>query len=66
MKVSSRTYEEEMRRRKESQPVEVIDCSELEESAIDKSVDELINKSTKLSIEEEKYQPKYVCIFNNL
>lgn len=66
MKVSSRSYAEEMRRRNESQPVQVIDCSNSEESAskpIDNSVNKLMDTSAKSSIEEEKYMSKYVCIF---
>lgn len=66
MKVSSRTYEEEIRRRNESQPVKVINCSNSEESAskpIDNSVNKLIDISAKSPIEEEQYMSKYVCIF---
>jgi len=62
LKVSSRTYEEEMRRRNESKPVQVIDYSKLQEST-SKPIDESVNKSVKTPIEEKtKYVPKYVCI----
>lgn len=63
MKVSSRTYEEKMRRRNESQPIQVIDCSKLQEFA-SKPIDKSVNKSTdKSSIEKEKYVSKYVCFY---
>jgi len=62
LKVSSRTYEEEMRRRNESKPVQVIDYSKVQESN-SKPIDEAVNKSVKKPIEEKtKYVPKYVCI----
>lgn len=70
MKVSSRTYEEEMRRRNESEPVQVIDCSKLQESASKpiESVNKSIDQSAKSSIEEREYVPKYVrfCIISAL
>lgn len=57
MKVSSRTYEEDMRRRKESKPVQVIDYSKLQESA-SKPVD----KPVKPIEDKTKYVPKYVRV----
>jgi len=62
LKVSSRTYEEEMRRRNESKPVQVIDYSKVQKSTSN-PIDESVNKSVKTTIEEKtKYVPKYVCI----
>jgi len=62
LKVSSRTYEEEMRRRNESKPVQVIDYSKMQEST-SKPIDEPVNKFVKTPIEEKtKNVPKYVCI----
>jgi len=56
-----------MCRRNESKPVQLIDCSKLQESAskpIDESINKSVNKSAKMPIEEKiKYMPKYVCIF---
>jgi len=70
LKVSSRTYEEEMRRRNESQPVEVIDCSKLQDSASKpiESVNKFIDQSAKSPIKEREYVPKYVrsCIISAL
>lgn len=73
MKVSTRTYEDEMRRRNESKPVQVIDCSKLQESAskstdepinkpIDKSANKPIDKPVNKPIEEKTKLLDYVCI----
>lgn len=64
MKVSTRTYEDEMRRRNESKPVQIIDCSKLQESAsksTDESIDKPIDKSNK-PIKEKTNLLDYVCI----
>ncbi|EGI60391.1 Protein maelstrom 2 [Acromyrmex echinatior] len=60
---SSRTYQEEMRRRNESKPVEVIDCSKSQEGTSTSNDKSSITKSTdqsKMSIEE---RTEYVCFF---
>lgn len=44
MKVSSRTYQDEIRRRNESKPVQVIDFSKLQESTSKCINDEFVNK----------------------
>lgn len=56
MKVSSRSYQDEIRRRNESKPVEVIDYSKLNKS-IDKSVNEPIDKSVDQSIDKSIDKP---------
>lgn len=62
MKVSSRTYEEEMRRRNESKPVQVIDYSKSQESASKKPIEPFnqSDQSAKSPIEERKYLSRYV------
>lgn len=57
MKVSSRTYQEEIRRRNESKPVEVIDYSKLNRPSTDKSVDKPIDKSIDRSIDKSVDKP---------
>ncbi|GAB1867689.1 HMG box domain-containing protein [Camponotus japonicus] len=52
LKVSSRTYQEEIRRRNESKPVEVIDYSKL-----DKSIDESINESVDKPVDKSVDKP---------
>lgn len=74
MKVSSRTYQEEIRRRNESKPVEVIDYSKLDKS-IDESINESVDKPVDKSVDKpdmsvdkpinewkKKHVPNYVCI----
>ncbi|XP_012542235.1 protein maelstrom 2 [Monomorium pharaonis] len=63
LKVSSRSHEEEMRRRKESKPITVIDYSELQESASKpvEAIKSSLDKSAKTSVEEKtKYVSKYL------
>ncbi|XP_072753692.1 protein maelstrom 2-like [Anoplolepis gracilipes] len=50
LKVSSRSYQDEMRRRNESKPVKVIDYSKLDKP-IDESIDETVNKSVEKPVE---------------
>lgn len=57
LKVSSRTYQEEIRRRNESKPVEVIDYSKLNRPSTDKSVDKPIDKSIDRSIDKSVDKP---------
>lgn len=67
MKVSSRTYQEEIRRRNESKPVEVIDYSKLDRS-IDESDNEPVDKSVDKPVDKpinewnKKHMPNYVCV----
>lgn len=58
LKVSSRTYEDEMRRRNESKPVQVIDCGK--ESASDEPVNQNVNKNATSIEEGTRYVPKYL------
>lgn len=61
--MSSRTYQDEIRRRTESKPVEVIDYSKLDRS-IYESVDKPVDKSVDKPVNElkKKHVPSYVCI----
>ncbi|XP_077264402.1 protein maelstrom 2-like isoform X1 [Temnothorax americanus] len=61
LKVSSRTYEEEQRRRNESKPVQVIDCSKLQEP-VGESINKAIDKFAPIEspIEEKKYVSNYL------
>ncbi|XP_011175978.1 protein maelstrom 2 [Solenopsis invicta] len=61
IKVSGRTYEDEMRRRKESKPVQIIDYSKVQEStSVDKPKNS-VDKSVKTTIEENtKNVPNYL------
>jgi len=74
LKVSSRTYQEEIRRRNESKPVEVIDYSKLDKS-IDESINESVDKPVDKSVDKpdksvdkpinewkKKHVPNYVCV----
>lgn len=54
-----------MRRRNESKPVQVIDCSKLQESAsksTNEPIDKPIDKSANKPIEEKTKLLDYVCI----
>ncbi|XP_025073315.1 protein maelstrom homolog isoform X2 [Pogonomyrmex barbatus] len=57
LKVSSRTYQEEMRRRNESKPIQMIDYGK--ESA-NKPIDDPVNKLNKSVEEEDKCVPNYL------
>ncbi|XP_029669657.1 protein maelstrom 2 isoform X1 [Formica exsecta] len=61
LKVSSRTYQDEIRRRTESKPVEVIDYSKLDRS-IYESVDKPVDKSVDKPVNElkKKHVPSYL------
>lgn len=70
--MSSRTYQDELRRRTESKPVQVIDYSKLDKSvaeSVDKSVEKTIDKVADKLVDKsinpwnKKYVPSYVCIF---
>ncbi|KAL0117933.1 hypothetical protein PUN28_008960 [Cardiocondyla obscurior] len=63
LKVSSRTYSEEMRRREMSKPVKIIDCSKIQGSAskpTDESVNSLTDQSENLPVEEKKFMSNYL------
>ncbi|XP_011882673.1 PREDICTED: protein maelstrom 2-like [Vollenhovia emeryi] len=66
LKVSSRTYEENLRRRNESKPVEVIDYSKMSRESASKPIGEPANKFNEFEaaaakpVEEKKYGSKYL------
>lgn len=65
IKVSERTCEDEMRRRKETKPVVVIDHSKLNESVTTDSTEHIDKDVDKLTDEPKKtYVPNYVRIFS--
>ncbi|KAL6440558.1 hypothetical protein ACFW04_003217 [Cataglyphis niger] len=60
LKVSSRSYQDELRRRIESKPVQVIDYSKLDEfvaESVDKSVDKLVDKSVDKLVDKPADKP---------